>query len=110
MILLFTFTFTLSPIEFFSYQDWFILGAMGRTVATWRDRIERRISAWSGFRRALRLDDRIAFDYLLNSVRNRSSACGMMPASDEFEPALLSMLIDLETRLSKVEKELSENG
>tara|TARA_Y100000591_G_scaffold172149_1_gene148614 strand:+ start:40390 stop:40494 length:105 start_codon:yes stop_codon:yes gene_type:complete len=34
----------------------------------------------------------------------------MMPASDEFEPALLSMLIDLEARLSKVEKELSENG
>ena len=66
MILLFTFTFTLSPIEFFSYQAWFILGAMGRTVANWRDRIERRSAAWSGFRRALRLDDRIAFDYLLN--------------------------------------------
>ena len=110
MILLFTFTFTLSPIEFFSYQAWVILGAMGRTVATWRDRIERRIAAWSGFRRALRLDDRIAFDYLLNSVRRRSSACGMIPASDEIEPALLSMLIDLEARLSKVEKELSENG
>lgn len=83
---------------------------MGRTVATWRDRIERRIVALARYRRALRLDDRIAFDRLLNSVRSRSSACGMMPASDEFEPALLSMLVDLETRLSRVEKEHSDNG
>ena len=83
---------------------------MGRTVATWRDRIERRIVAWARYRRALRLDDRIAFDRLLNSVRSRSAACGMMPASDEFEPALLSMLVDLETRSSRVEKEHSDNG
>ena len=82
----------------------------GQDSSDLEDRIERRIAAWSGFRRALRLDDRIAFDRLLNSVRRRSSACGMIPASDEIEPALLSMLIDLEARLSKVEKELSENG
>ena len=83
---------------------------MGRTVATWRDRIERRIVAWARYRRALRLDDRIGFDRLLNSVRRRAAACGMMPASEGFEPAVLSMLVDLETRLSRVEKEHSDNG
>ena len=49
---------------------------------------------WARYRRALRLDDRIAFDRLLFG-ESRSAACGMMPASDEFEPALLSMLVDL---------------
>lgn len=83
---------------------------MGRTVSTWRDRIERRIATWSGSRRTLRLSDRISFDRLLMSIRSRSSACGMVPVSDEFEPALLAALIELDTRLTKVERELSENG
>ena len=84
--------------------------SMGRTLPTWRDRIESRIEHWSIFRRALRLDERSDFDRLLKSVRMRSSACSMIPAVDEIEPALLAMLVGLESRLSKLEKELHDNG
>ena len=82
---------------------------MGRTLPTWRDRIEARIEYWSIFRRALRLDERSDFDRLMRSVRMRSSACGMIPATDEIEPALLAMLVDLESRLFKLERELQDN-
>ena len=51
----------------------------------------------------LRSDEREEFDRLLKSVRSRSSACGMLPASDELEPALLAMLVELSSRISKLE-------
>ena len=70
--------------------------SMGRTLPTWRERIESRIEHWSIFRRALRLDERSDFDRLVKSVRMRSSACSMIPAVDEIEPALLAMLVGLE--------------
>ena len=76
---------------------------MGRTVPTWRDRFERRAEYWSSFRKTLRSDEREEFDRLLKSVRSRSSACGMLPASDELEPALLAMLVELSSRISKLE-------
>ena len=84
--------------------------SMGRTLPTWRDRIESRIEHWSIFRRALRLDERSDFDRLVKSVRMRSSACSMVPAVDEIEPALLAMLVGLESRLSKLEGEFHNNG
>ena len=84
--------------------------SMGRTLPTWRDRIESRIEHWSIFRRALRVDERSDFDRLAKSVRMRSSACSMIPAVDEIEPALLAMLVGLESRLSKLERELHNNG
>jgi hypothetical protein len=34
----------------------------------------------------------------------------MIPAVDEIEPALLAMLVGLESRLSKLERELHNNG
>ena len=76
---------------------------MGRTVPTWRDRIERSAEYWSSFRKTLRSDEREEFDRLLKSVRSRSSACGMLPASDELEPALLAMLVEISSRISKLE-------
>tara|TARA_B100000941_G_scaffold267878_1_gene224144 strand:+ start:499 stop:603 length:105 start_codon:yes stop_codon:yes gene_type:complete len=33
----------------------------------------------------------------------------MIPATDEIEPALLAMLVDLESRLFKLERELRDN-
>jgi hypothetical protein len=47
---------------------------------------------------------------MLNSIRSRSSACGMLPASDVLEPALLAILIDINTRLTKLEEEKNSDG
>ena len=93
------------PCEIFLIPPIKCQGPMGRTVPTWRDRIERRAEYWSSFRKTLRSDEREEFDRLLKSVRSRSSACGMLPASDELEPALLAMLVELSSRISKLEGE-----
>jgi len=44
------------------------------------------------------------------AVRRRSSACGMLPLSDEFEPIVLAMLIDVEMRLSALEEMVIKDG
>ena len=78
---------------------------MGRTVPTWRNRLERRIEDWRDFKRVLRPVERDSLEDLTSAVRRRSSACGMLPLSDEFEPIVLAMLIDINVRLSSLEEE-----
>ena len=68
---------------------------MGRTVPTWRNRLEKRIDYWR--------------ENLASAVRRRSSACGMLPLSDEFEPIVLAMLIDIDIRLSSLEAGKEDN-
>ena len=55
---------------------------MGRTVPTWRNRIEAELGSLENFRRALNSVDRNALDQLVNGVRNRRTAGGMLPAHD----------------------------
>ena len=93
------------PLEIFFIPPIQCQAPMGRTVPTWRDRFERRVEYWSSFRKTLRSEERAEFDRLLKSVRSRSSACGMLPASDELEPAMLAMLVELSSRISKLEGE-----
>ena len=82
---------------------------MGRTVPTWRNRLERRIEYWRDFKRVLRPVERDSLEDLASAVRRRSSACGMLPLSDEFEPIVLAMLIDINVRLSSLEEENRSN-
>ena len=72
--------------------------------------MERRIDYWTPFRRTLRRRDREEFDRLMKSVRSRASACGMLPSSDELEPALLAILIELSSRVAELEGERREDG
>jgi len=55
---------------------------MGRTVPTWRNRIESEMTSLEPFRRALNSGDKLVFDELLNGVRKRRTAGGMLPAHD----------------------------
>ena len=82
---------------------------MGRTVPTWRNRLERRIGYWRDFKRALRPIERDSLEELFSAVRCRSSACGMLPLSDAFEPIVLAMLIDINVRLSSLEEVKEDN-
>ena len=81
---------------------------MGRTVATWRMRIEERMVQWNAFRRALRTEDRLALDEAANAVRQRASAGGMMATPDPLEPILLSVLVDAFVRIRRLEARLEE--
>lgn len=90
---------------------------MGRTVPTWRGRVEQEIERLVPYRRALSMNDCCNFDLMLNDVRSRRAAGGMLPAQEEWKPMFLSMLLGahqriqtLEGRIELLERQLREAG
>jgi len=90
---------------------------MGRTVPTWRGRVEQEIERLVPYRRALSSEDCCNFDIMLNDVRYRRAAGGMLPTQEEWKPMLLSMLLGahqrihiLENRLESLERQLIDVG
>ena len=81
---------------------------MGRTVPTWRNRVESELSALNAFRRALNSSDRKALDELVNGVRNRRAAGGMLPSIDVWKPMLISMILESYKKISELENLIRE--
>jgi DNA-binding response OmpR family regulator len=61
---------------------------------------------WSDFRRALRKEDREAFDALMNRARLHASAATYAISLDPTESAVLSMLLEHEKELLRLRKGL----
>ena len=81
---------------------------MGRTVPTWRNRVESELRALNAFRRALNSSDRKALDELMNGVRNRRTAGGMLPSIDVWKPMLLSMILECYKKIAELENTIKE--
>mgnify|MGYP003331096814 FL=1 len=81
---------------------------MGRTVPTWRNRVEAELNSLNSFKRALNASDRQALDELMNGVRNRRAAGGMLPSIDAWKPMLISMLLECQSKISQLEKRIEE--
>ena len=79
---------------------------MGRTVPTWRTRIEDELQNLDGYRRALPSSEKLLLDELRNGVRRRRTADGMLPAHEVWKPMLLSMVMELMARNAKLEHRL----
>ena len=63
------------------------------------------------------MDDCCNFDLMLNDVRSRRAAGGMLPSQEEWKPMLLSMLLGahqriqtLERRIESLERQLTDAG
>lgn len=81
---------------------------MGRTVPTWRIRIEKELGQLEHLKKALNFEDRLALELLVDGVRKRRSAGGMLPAHDVWKPMLISMLLECCQRLYRVEQMLHD--
>ena len=81
---------------------------MGRTVPTWRNRVESELTALNTFRRALNSSDRKALDELMNGVRNRRAAGGMLPSIDVWKPMLISMILESYKKIAELESMIKE--
>ena len=81
---------------------------MGRTVPTWRNRVESELTALNAFRRALNSSDRKALDELMNGVRNRRAAGGMLPSIDVWKPMLISMILESYKKIAELECMIKE--
>ena len=81
---------------------------MGRTVPTWSTRIESELNALNAFRRALNSSDRKALDELMNGVRNRRAAGGMLPSVDVWKPMLISMILESYKKIAELENTIKK--
>ena len=81
---------------------------MGRTVPTWRNRIEAELAYLDNYRRALSSFDKSELDLLLMGVRKRRTAGGMLPAHDAWKPMLISMLLECSSRIKNLEKQIEQ--
>jgi hypothetical protein len=79
---------------------------MGKTVPSFRMQIEDEISSWRGFAVALRVEERQAFEALMDTCRNYSSACSNATKPVIFEPMALSILLYQQMRIVKLEREI----
>jgi hypothetical protein len=80
---------------------------MGKTVESYRIALDMEIQRWNGFAKALRNDDREAFEQLMDACRNYASAGSNATRPVMFEPMVMSILLYQQKKLNKLEKELN---
>ena len=81
---------------------------MGKTVESYRIAIEDEISRWNGFAKALRKEEREAFDILIDACRNYASAGSNATQPLPLDPMIMSMLVSQQIRLQKLQKEIDK--
>jgi len=79
---------------------------MGKTVESYRMALEDEINRWSGFEKALRIEDKEAFDALMDACRSFASAGSNATNPILFEPMVMSILLSLQKKISRLEKAL----
>jgi hypothetical protein len=83
---------------------------MGRTIPSFSMLLEGIIMELSAFRRALREEDRNAFDSLMNMARQHASSCTVVPTLDPMEAMFLSMLVEQEKEIGSLREAISNDG
>ena len=79
---------------------------MGKTVESYRLALDTEIQTWNGFAKALRTEDRDAFEQMTDACRNHASAGSNATRPEVFEPMVMSILLEQQKRLMRLEKEL----
>ena len=80
---------------------------MGKTVESYRIALDEEISRWNGFARALRKDDREAFEELMDMCRSYASESSNATNPIAFEPMVMSIILAHQERMKQIEKELN---
>ncbi len=79
---------------------------MGRTVASYRQALENEIKKWEGFRKALRAEDREAFDQMMSECRLHASAGTMATRPVLSEAMFMSILLEQQKVLQEIKRKL----
>ena len=83
---------------------------MGRTVPSFRMLLEGIVEELSAFRRALRGEDRNAFDSLMNKARQHASSCTVAPLLDPMDAVFLSILVEQQKEINSLREKAAANG
>jgi len=68
--------------------------------------LEEIVMELSVFKRALRGEDKIAFDSLMNKARQHASSCTVMPMLEPMDAVFLSILVEQEKEISSLKEVL----
>lgn len=79
---------------------------MGKTDESFRMELEGEIGRWSGFDRALRKDDREAFEKLMDMSRSFALAGSCATNPTVFETMVMCILIAQHVNIQKLERQL----
>jgi len=79
---------------------------VGKTVESYRMALEDEIRRWNGFSKALRTEDREAFEALMDACRLFASAGSNATQPILFEPMVMSILLFQQKKLYRLEKAL----
>ena len=79
---------------------------MGKTVESYRMALDREVQRWSGFARALRKQDRVIFNQLMDTCRNYGSAGSNATRPVVFEAMVMSILLNQQKNLNELETKL----
>ncbi len=79
---------------------------MGKTIESYRMALEDEIRRWNGFSKALRAEDKEAFDVIMDSCRIFASAGSNATQPILFEPMVMSILLHQQKKLNRLEKVL----
>jgi hypothetical protein len=80
---------------------------MGKTVESYRMALEDEIRRWKGFEKALRIEDKQAFEELMDACRSYASAGSNATQPILFEPMVISILLCQEKKIMRLEKKLN---
>ncbi|XHH08241.1 MAG: hypothetical protein ACFCUE_11805 [Candidatus Bathyarchaeia archaeon] len=79
---------------------------MGKTVESYRIAVENEIQRWNGFARALRSEDKTAFEAVMDACRSYASAASNATQPILFEPMVISILVYQQKTIMRLEKAL----
>jgi len=79
---------------------------MGKTVESYRMALEDEIRRWNGFVKALRSEDKEAFEALMDACRLFASAGSNATQPILFEPMVMTILLFQQKKLHRLEKAL----
>jgi len=82
---------------------------VGKTVPSYRIVLEEEISGWRGFAKALRREDLLVFEGLMDMCRSNAMAAGNACNPVIFESMVMSMLLAQQKQIMALEKLLTEN-
>jgi hypothetical protein len=79
---------------------------MGKTVVSYRIALEDEMRKWNGFAKALRIEDREAFEALMDACRSYASAGSNATQPIIFEPMVISILLSQQKMIMRLKKAL----
>ena len=81
---------------------------MGRTVKTYRSMMNDVIARWEKFARAIRKEDRDAFEEIIVLAKEHADASGYMASTDPLEGMFLSILLGQQKKVRELKLDIEK--